>query len=508
MNREDRLREPLIRKDGHLQPSTWDEALSLVVSKFAETKNSKGGNAVGVVGSNRITNEENYLLQKFARIALQTNNIDHHRTTDYPGFVSALRRHGANTATMQDVFTAPAILVIGGDPTYQHPLLAWQIRNNVRLQNAKLFLINDREIKLKRQAADFVQVPPGALGHTVARLAKSDSVVSADTMKPITSQLSALADRIRQEKDLVIIFGAEVRGAAIEKLVEFGASISRSKFICLGDHANSRGAADMGVLPDLLPGYRPLDQRLKFEEMWNTKIPATPGLNLLEMFEAAKKGSLSALYIVGSNPVPQYKLDPFAFRSTFVVVQDQFLTETAQIADVVLPAANAYEKAGTFTNTCGQVQRLRKAADVIGTKSDLEVFTRIALRMGLRLADTGPVQGGVQADAGQSRGAQSGEADRNAVWLVRQNVEPRLGPYDPELVLREIREIVPGYSTTSIQQNESDGMAPHTSDPYLIRPSQDDLFSSGTLGRYSQILDDVLEKRLTLPYESTESTAE
>jgi NADH-quinone oxidoreductase subunit G len=125
--------------------------------------------------------------------------------------------------------------------------------------------------------------------------------------------------------------------------------------------------------------------------------------------------------------------------------------------------------------------------------------------MSLRLINTTAARNGVRADTGQSRGAQSGEADRNAVWLVRQNLEPRLGPFDPQLVLHEIRQVVPGYSSMHVEVGEGrPGVLPNSTEPDLIRPSQDDLFASGTLGRYSRILDDVLEKRITLPYESTE----
>ena len=143
-NHEDRLTQPLIRKDGQLAPSTWEEAFELIGKRFKEVREQHGGQAIGVMGSNRTTNEENYLLQKFARVVLQTNNIDHHRTADFPAFAAALAGKPEATATMRDVFNAPAILLIGNDPTEQHPLLAWQIRNNVRLHRAKLYVVNSR----------------------------------------------------------------------------------------------------------------------------------------------------------------------------------------------------------------------------------------------------------------------------------------------------------------------------------------------------------------------------
>ena len=160
---------------GKLTPATWEEAFELIGKRFKEVRDQHGGQAIGVIGSNRTTNEENYLLQKFARMVLQTNNIDHHRTADFPAFAAALAGKPEATATMRDVFNAPAILLIGNDPTEQHPLLAWQIRNNVRLHRAKLYVVNSRTIKLRRQAAGFTQIPAGAEGKFAAFLAGDDS---------------------------------------------------------------------------------------------------------------------------------------------------------------------------------------------------------------------------------------------------------------------------------------------------------------------------------------------
>ena len=158
-----------------------------------------------------------------------------------------------------------------------------------------------------------------------------------------------------RDRNLVIVFGSEIRGNDISALVKFGSAIPGAKFVCLADYANSRGAADMGLYPDLLPGYLRVADTGKFHAEWGS-IPATPGLALPEMVEAARAGKLKALYVVGANPVGRFSIDPFAFSKSFVVVQDMFLTETAFLADVVLPAANAYEKSGTLTSTCGDLQ--------------------------------------------------------------------------------------------------------------------------------------------------------
>src|SRR6202142_84461 len=180
---EDRLTQPLIRKNGRLTPSTWEEAFELIGKRFVEVRDKDGGQAIGVFGSNRTTNEENYLLQKFARVVLQTNNIDHHRTADFPALAAALAGKPEATASMRDVFNSPATLLIGNDPTEQHPLLAWQIRNNVRLHRARLYVINSQSIKLRRQAASFLQIPAGSEGSAAAFLAGDDPAVDATASK-------------------------------------------------------------------------------------------------------------------------------------------------------------------------------------------------------------------------------------------------------------------------------------------------------------------------------------
>src|SRR5246127_3222773 len=221
-----------------------------------------------------------------------------------------------------------------------------------------------------------------------------------------------------------------------------------AKFICLSDYANSRGAADMGLYPDLLPGYHPVPGDSEFHREWGA--PETTGLDLAGMVEAGRSGKLKALYVVGSNPVGRLKIDPFVFSNAFVVVQDMFLTETAVMADVVLPAANAYEKSGTFTNTCGDLQLVKKAGEVTGTKSDFEMIVRIAGGMGFEVRKLVPFGGGEPTDMGQSRGAQSGEADRHAVWLEAHGLELKMSPFEPTAILDEIQRLVPGYDVSRI----------------------------------------------------------
>jgi NADH-quinone oxidoreductase subunit G len=499
----DRLLKPLVRKDGKLTPTTWEEAIEHVGKRLKEIRDSKGGQTIGVIGSNRTTNEENYLLQKFARTVLGTNNIDHHRTADFAGFARALAGKENVTATMRDVASAPAILLIGNDPTERHPLLAWNIRSNVRLNQAKLYVINSQPIKLRRQAARFVQIPADSEGKFVSFLNGNDASAGSLTGAGASNEaLKQLRDELKSQKDLIIIFGSEVQGSDIAALVKFGGGLG-AKFICLGDYANSRGAADMGLYPDLLPGYVDVTSAHKYMEEWGS-VPEAKGLSLQQMVQSARDGKIGALYILGSNPVVDYNFDPAALENTFLVVQDLFLTETAMLAEVVLPGISAYEKTGTFTNTCGDLQLLKKAGDVSILKSDFEIIVRIAERMGADIRKLVPFGRGVHADMGQTRGAQSGEADRHSVWLAANNLEPRLSPFDPIAILDEIQRLVPGYDFSRLTLLAGADQHVHAAEHsnagpgnglVQILPANDSLFTSGSLGRYSRVLNEVIENR-------------
>jgi NADH-quinone oxidoreductase subunit G len=293
-----------------------------------------------------------------------------------------------------------------------------------------------------------------------------------------------------------------LRGHDVAKLVSFASGLAGAKLICLGDYANSRGASEMGLYPDLLPGYEPVGAAGRFGLEWG-KLPAEPGLTLPEMMESAKNGKLKALYVVGSNPVGRLGIDPFSLSKTFLVVQEMFLTETAAIADVVLPAANGYEKTGTYTNTCGDLQLVKKAGEVTSTKPDFEMIVRIADAMGFDVRGLVPFGSGTHSDMGQTRGAQSGEADRHAVWLEAHNLEPKMTPFDPMAMLDEIQRVVAGYDVSRVnllagndQHLEiAESGAGLVQAPELIVPANNDLFSSGTLGRYSKTLNSVFENK-------------
>jgi len=487
----ERLSKPLVRNaQGKLEPATWEHALRFAATRLKEIRDGRtgtagGGTAIGVIGSNQTTNEENYLLQKFARTVLHTNNIDHERTTDNAAFARALAGHSGKAASLRDIATVPAILLVGGDPTEEHPLLAWTLRTNVRLNQARLYVVNSKAIKLERQAKATLRLPPD--GYT-----NLDAYPEAGNPD--------FTNAILAEQSLVVIFGQEYRGKALESMVAWGLNRGNVRFAYLGDHSNSRGAADMGLFPDLLPGYVPVTSPGAFAEY--PGLPVAPGKTMPEIFAAADKGELGALLVVGANPVDSLRVNPASLKNTFVIVQDIFLTETAAMADVVFPAASLYEKTGTITNTFGDVQLAKKAADRAGVKPDFEILVRLAGGMGVDVKSLVPFgKGGVTADLGQSRGAQAGEADRHAVWLAANDLEPRLSPFDPLAVLDEIERLVPGYALDRINLFGGNDVrtepglvpvssltSPQPSAADLIAPAHDTLFTSGTLGRYSPAL--------------------
>jgi NADH-quinone oxidoreductase subunit G len=497
-NNEDRITQPLVRQaNGEMKTVSWEVALDHVGKKFRELRDTRGGKSIGVIGSNRTTNEEAYLLQKFARTVLGTNNIDHHRTADYVSFAQALAGTTGRTASQRDTHTAPAILIVGGDPTIQAPGTAWNIRSNVRNNRSRLYIANTAEIKLRRQAKSFIHLAP--FGYSALTSYFGGDAASASEAAADTNALMTFREAVKAEENLLILIGSELRGKDLKKLIDFGLTIPGAKFALISDYANSRGAADMGLLPDLLPGYTPLSGNTTFAEY---KTPTEPGLDMLEIFEAAGRGELSALYVVGSNPISRYEVDPTSLKDTFVVVQDMFLTETAALADVILPAANLYEKSGSVTNSYGDLQLVNKAGDRAGVRTDFEMIVRIADKMGANMRELVPFGKGTRADMGQSRGAHSGEADRHAVWLTANNMEPRLSPFDPFAILDEIQRLVPGYNLLRLQllSGNDQHLQPAVSANSLVQignrrdlvlPASDTLFTSGTLGRYSAMLSDL-----------------
>ena len=467
----ERIRQPMVRKGDKLYPVSWEEAAQAAATKLKAVYDANEKDSIGFIGSNRASNEENYLLQRMARATFETNNIDHHRTVDYTGLITALgERAGDSLLTMEQLYQSKAVLLVGNDPTNQNPLAGWQIRSGIRHHGTKLFIINANEIRLKRKATQFVLVTEGQEAAALRWLAHEEGQLSP----ALVEQLVQLKAGLEAESDVAVVFGAEVSGAAIAPLVTFGSQLpGKTRYMALGDYANSRGAADMGVLPDRLPGYAYVGNpqaHESFEKLWGCgAIPTKPGLTTPQMVEAAQAGKLKALYVVGANPLAHFgTLGYGRGQLELLIVHEMFLTETAKVADIVFPAASAYEKDGTVTNTSGEVQMLHKGAEVMGPRGDFDLLRILSHQLE--------------------------KLGRGKAFHYKT----------PAAVFEEIRTAVSGYNVRPAGlltggaepthvQSARNGHAPYDVPVGLIRSAKDTLFTSGTLGRFCTMLESLPE---------------
>jgi NADH-quinone oxidoreductase subunit G len=466
----ERIKQPLLRTGDKLFPVSWEEAAQAAASKLKAIHDANGKDAIGFMGSNRTSNEENYMFQRLARATFGTNNIDHQRTADYTGLITALGERAADSLlTMEQLYQSKAVMLIGNDPTNQNPLAGWQIRSGIRHNGTKLFILNANEIKLKRKATKFVKVGVGQEGAAIRWMAQGEGNLNS----ALVEQLVGLKAALEAEADVAIVFGAEISGAAVSQLVTFGSNLSgKVRYMALGDYANSRGAADMGMLPDRLPGYAYTDNnkaRETFEKLWGAAIPTKPGLTVPQMVEAAQEGKLKALYIVGANPL-HYAARRGGNRGDLelLIVHEMFLTETAKQADIVFPAASAYEKDGSVTNTSGEIQLLHKAAEVMGPRSDFDLLRIVSHQ------------------------------------LEKLGLGKAFHYKSPAAVFEEIHKAVPGYNVAAaglltggaepaLVHISRNGHAPYDVPAGLIRSAKDTLFTSGTLGRYCTMMESLPE---------------
>ena len=467
---KERIRQPLVRKGDKLVPVSWEEAAQTAAARLKEIQAAGSKDAIGFIGSNRTSNEENYLLQRLARSTFGTNNVDHHRTADYTGLFTALGDRASDSLlTMRGLAEAKAVLLVGNDPTNQNPLAAWQIRKGIRHIGAKLFILNSREIRLHRKATQFVKLAANQEPAALRWLAHEEGQLPSS----LVEQLVQLKAALEAQPDVAIVFGAELTGSAIATLVAFGSKLpGKVRYMALGDYANSRGAADMGVLPDRLPGYARVDDsaaREAFERLWGGVIPSKPGLTAPAMIEAAQSGKLKALYVMGANPFSHFGTLGFGRgKLQLLIVHELFMTDTARLADIVFPAASAYEKDGSVTNTSGEVQLLHKAAEVMGPRSDFDLLRILSHQ------------------------------------LQKLGVGQAFHYKTPAAVFEELRKAVPGYDvqpagllTGGAEPTQvhvaANGHAPYDVPVGLIRSAQDTLFTSGTLGRFCTMMESLPE---------------
>ncbi|MDI6780672.1 MAG: formate dehydrogenase subunit alpha [bacterium] len=428
IHNNNRLKHPLIKKNGELVESSWDEALDLIVRRFDEIKDKYGADAMAGISSARCSNEENFLFQKFMRTTIGTNNVDHCARLCHASTVVGLAAafgSGAMTNAIDEIKDTKCILLTGSNTTECHPIIGIEIRKAVA-NGAKLIVVDPREIELADIAYLHLQQSPGtdvawinAMMNVILSEGLHDQGFIDARCEGFDENFKAMIERYTPEyvEEISGIPAEKIRDAAriyagaetaciiysmgitqhttgvdnvlsIANLAMLTANIGKRSagVLPLRGQNNVQGSCDMGALPNVYSGYQLVSDesmRLKFEEAWGIHLPISPGITLTEMLH----DNIKALYIMGENPVMS---DPDANHvrqalenKEFLVVQDIFLTETAQLADVVLPAVSFAEKNGTFTNTERRVQLIRKAIEPIGeAMADWKIICEIASRMG------------------------------------------------------------------------------------------------------------------------------
>ncbi len=421
-----RLRTPLVRRGSSLQQASWEEALSLVGERLTAIKAESGGAAIGVLASARATNEENYLLAKLARSALGTNNVDFSARLDaLPGLfdLPKYRHLSLCTAGLDDIAAADLVFLWQTDPVEEHPAAAARVLRAaeagvpvVEVTARRGQLGELAQISLAPRPGSELQLAAGLLHVALSKTepAEGDSLAAtvanctpdqteAATDVPASDVIRAGEALAAADKPLVIYTrGASLgpQGAdTLMALSAFGkaseADDSWCSLLWLSSYCNFQGARDMGVLPYFLAGYQPVSEettRAKFAEAWGAALPSEAGLPSWEML-----GRVRALFVMGDDPVsslPDVAATRQALGNTdFLVVQDIFLTPTAEMAHVVLPGASFAEKDGTFTNTERRVQRVRRAADPPGeARADWEIICDLSGRLGRPMDYASPAQ--------------------------------------------------------------------------------------------------------------------
>jgi len=386
MDSPERVTQPLVHKDGELKPASWDEALNLVSQRLGEIVQESGPYSVGGVGAATVTNEAAYLFQKFVRTVLGTNNVDH---------LGRLPDGARPLPSMTEVLEADAILLFGANTLEEAPVVELFIRRAANLKGTKVVVANSRRIHLTRYDGPWLAYRPGTevallnglahvilaeglqktanLGRSIAELKEWVKDYPPERVEKITAvQVETVREAARvltEAQKAVLIYGVDtVRGphgeACLAALSNLALLIGAHEPGCLAQEPNSRGVLDMGLAPHLYPGRQRLDDqvRARLGKQWRAQLPSEAGLGLDEMLKAALDGELEALYVMAANPVMDHPIGDKALEKLkFLVVQDLCLTETARLADVVLPAASFAEADSTFTNMVGRVQRLHKA---------------------------------------------------------------------------------------------------------------------------------------------------
>lgn len=432
VNSEERITKPLIRKNGTFVESSWAEALDLVAEKLGAIKTEHGKGSVGFISSSKITNEDNYVIQKLARQVFETNNVDNcSRYCQSPATDGLFRTvgMGGDAGTIKDIAKAGLVIIVGANPAEGHPVLATRVKRAHKLHGQKLIVADLRRNEMAERSDIFISPKQGTDQVWLMAVTKYmidqgwhdqafiDENVNyfedyKETLKKYTldyaesitglskETIISIAEMIRDADGTCVLWGMGVTqntggsdtSAAISNLLLATGNYRRpgAGAYPLRGHNNVQGACDMGTLPGWLPGYQHItddEARAKFEEAYGVDIDGKPGLDNIEMLHAIEEGKMKAMYLVGEDMAlvdsNANHVHDILSSLDFFVVQDIFLSRTAQYADVILPAVPSLEKDGTFTNTERRVQRLYQALPTLGdAKPDWWIIQEVANRLG------------------------------------------------------------------------------------------------------------------------------
>ncbi|MCU1286368.1 MAG: putative formate dehydrogenase [Acidobacteriales bacterium] len=432
VNSTDRLTTPLIREGSGFREASWEEALTLIATKFKQIKDETGPDSLAFISSSKCTNEESYLMQKLARAVIGTNNIDNcSRYCQAPATMGLFRTvgYGGDSGSISDIAKADLVLIIGSNTAESHPVLATRVKRAHKTKGQKLIVSDIREHEMAKRADIFLRPHPGtdlvwlsaiskylldqnladsrfltewvngideyrtSLAQFTMEYAERECGISAETLKNVA--------HIIAEQDKVCILWAmgvtqQSQGSdtstAISNLLLITGNYMRpgTGAYPLRGHNNVQGASDHGSMPGLLTGYQSVDDpevRARFEKAWKTKLPSTKGLDNHEMVDGIQSGKLRAMYLIGEEMAivdsnTNYVEEAFS-KLEFMVVQDLFFSTTCEFATVVLPASPSLEKEGTFTSTERRIQRLYPVFEPLkGSRPDWQITQDVANAMG------------------------------------------------------------------------------------------------------------------------------
>ncbi|MEK4565531.1 formate dehydrogenase subunit alpha [Alkalihalobacillus sp. FSL R5-0424] len=440
VNSEERLTKPLIREGDHFREAEWEEALELIQSKMTHIKEEHGPESMAFISSSKCTNEESYLMQKLGRGVIGTNNIDNcSRYCQTPATMGLFRTvgYGGDSGSITDIEQSDLVLAIGTNTAESHPVLATRVKRSQKLKGQTLFVADLRKHEMAERADLFVQPAQGSDLVWLSAITKYIVDQGWQDQDFLEQRVNHLEEYIEHLEPFTLEYAEKVTGISQETLIHMAEKIASAKTVCilwamgvtqhlggsdtstaisnlllitgnygkpgagsypLRGHNNVQGASDFGSMPDRFPGYEKVTDdavRAKYEKKWGVSIPKEPGLNNHEMIEAVHEGNLKMMYLKGEDmglvdSNLNYVHSAFE-KLDFFIVQDIFLSKTAQFADVVLPASPSLEKEGTFTNTERRFQRLYQALEPMGdSKPDWQIIQHIANSLGAEWTYTHP----------------------------------------------------------------------------------------------------------------------